>query len=132
MSEYTDYQSAKDTNRKGFERNYSADVQFFEAANAKLSSIWERLGTTRDKTGHSHAGLLHFANILRGHCILGLENIATYLSYLMWSNFRAGLEALLIVGKFVDDPVNAKVWLNRSPTRQPTRKYIPRHSAVKV
>ena len=49
MSEYTDYQSAKDSNRKGFEQNYSADVQFFEAANAKLSSIWERLGTTRDK-----------------------------------------------------------------------------------
>src|SRR5580704_16504415 len=113
MSEYTDYQSAKDSNRKGFEQNYSADVQFFEAANAKLSSIWERLGTTRDKTGHSHAGLLHFANILRRHCILGFENIATYQSYLMWSNFRAGLEALLIIGKFVDDPANAKIWLNR-------------------
>jgi hypothetical protein len=121
MSEYTDYQSAKDSNRKGFEQNYSADVQFFEAANAKLSSIWERLGTTRDKTGHSHAGLLHFANILRRHCILGFENIATYQSYLMWSNFRAGLEALLIVGKFVDDPVNAKVWLNRS-SNQPADK----------
>jgi hypothetical protein len=114
MSEYTDYQSAKDSNRKSFEQNYRADVQFFEAANAKLSSIWERLGTTRDKTSHSHAGLLPFANILRRHCILGFENIATYQSYLMWSNFRAGLEALLIVGKFVDDPVNAKVWLNRS------------------
>src|SRR5580704_2983186 len=117
MSEYTDYQSAKDSNRKGFEQNYSADVQFFEAANAKLSSIWERLGRTRDKAGHSHAGLLHFANILRRHSLLGFENIATYQSYLMWSNFRAGLEALLIVGKFVDDPANSTIWLNRSSSR---------------
>ncbi len=114
MSEYTDYLSAKDANRKGFEQNYRADVQFFEAANSKLSSIWERLGTTRDKTGRSHAGLLHFANILRRHCVLGFENIATYQSYLMWSNFRAGLEALLIVGKLVDNPANARIWLNRS------------------
>jgi hypothetical protein len=122
MSGYTDYQSAKDSNRKGFEQNYGADVQFFEAANAKLCSIWERLGTTRDKLGHSHAGLLQFANILRRHCILGFENIATYQSYLMWSNFRAGLEALLIVGKFVDNPVNAKVWLNRSSNQEADKK----------
>jgi hypothetical protein len=122
MSEYTDYQSAKDANRKGFEQNYSADVQFFEAANTKLSSIWERLGTTRDKTGHSHAGLLHFANILRRHCVLGFENIATYQSYLAWSNFRAGLEALLIIGKFVDDPANAKIWLNRSSNHAADKK----------
>ena len=118
----TDYQSAKDANRKGFEQNYSADVQFFEAASTKLSSIWERLGTTRDKAGHSHAGLLHFANILRRHCVLGFENIATYQSYLMWSNFRAGLEALLIIGKFVDDPANAKIWLNRSSNHAAAKK----------
>ena len=40
----------------------------------------------------------------------------------MWSNFRAGLEALLIVGKFVDDPVNAKVWLNRSSNQAADKK----------
>ena len=122
MSEYTDYQRVKDSNRKGFEQNYSADMQFFEGANLKLRSIWERLGTTRDKAGQSHAGLLRFANILRRHCILGFENIATYQSYLMWSNFRTGLEALLIIGKFVDDPVNAKVWLNRSSNLQADKK----------
>jgi hypothetical protein len=122
MSEYTDYQSAKDANKKGFEQNYNGDVQFFEAANTKLSTIWERLGTTRDKTGHSHAGLLHFANILRRHCVLGFENIATYQSYLMWSNFRAGLEALLIIGKFVDAPANAKIWLNRSSNQAADKK----------
>lgn len=122
MSDYADYQSAKDANRKVFEQNYGADLQFFEAANGKLNSTWERLGTTRDKMAHSHAGLLHFANILRRHCILGFENIATYQSYLMWSNFRAGIEALLIVGKVVDDPADAKIWLNRSSDQAADKK----------
>lgn len=113
MSEYADYQRVKEANRKAFEQNYGVDVQCFEAGLAILSSTWERLGTTRDKAEHSQVGLLPFANILRRHCILGFENIATYQSYLMWSNFRAGLEALLVIGKFVDDPANAAIWLNR-------------------
>jgi len=114
MTEYRDYLSAKDTNRKGFEQNYSADVQFFESVITNLTSIWEHLGTTRDKAGCSHAGLLWFANILRRHCIIGFEHVAAYQSYLMWSNFRAGLEAFLIAGKIVDDHANSKIWLSRS------------------
>ena len=122
MSEYTDYQHVKDANRKCFEQNYSDDLHYFEAALTTLRSIWERLGTTRDKTGRSQVGLLPFANILRRHCILGFENLATYQSYLMWSNFRAGLEAFLIIGKFVDDPANAKIWLNRNSNQAADKK----------
>ncbi len=122
MSEYTDYLNAKDANRKGFEQNYRDDLKFFEAANTKLSAIWERLGTSRDKAGRSHAGLLYFANILRRHSLLGFENIAAYQSYLMWSNFRAGLEALLIAGKIVDDPANSNIWLNRSSNQAADKK----------
>jgi hypothetical protein len=122
MNEYAEYQRIKNANRKGFEQNYSADLEFFEGANTKLNSIWERVGATRDKHGRSQAGLLPFANILRRHCILGFENIATYQSYLMWSNFRVGLEALLIVGKFVDDPANAKIWLNRDSNQAADKK----------
>jgi hypothetical protein len=122
MSEYAEYLHAKDVNRRSFEQNNSADVQFFDAANARWGSIWARLGTTRDKAGQSHVGLLHFANTLRRHCILGFENIATYQSYLMWSNFRAGLEALLIVGKFVDDPANSRIWSNRNSNQTADKK----------
>lgn len=64
MNEYAEHQCIKSANRRGFEQNYIADVTFFEAANTKLRSIWERIGTIRVKTGHSHVGLLLFANIL--------------------------------------------------------------------
>ncbi|HTW81009.1 MAG TPA: hypothetical protein VME23_15790, partial [Terracidiphilus sp.] len=34
-------------------------------------------------------------------------------SFLAWMTFRPGLEALLIIGKLVDDPKNAGVWKNK-------------------
>jgi hypothetical protein len=114
MSEYEDYLRVKDSNTNGFQQNYRADLQDFELLTSKLNSIWERVGATRDAGGQSHVGLLQFINILRRHSMLGFESIVSYQSFLTWSNFRSGLEALLIVGKFVDDPGNAKVWLNRA------------------
>jgi hypothetical protein len=48
------------------------------------------------------------------HSIFGFENLACSKSYLAWSNFRSGLEALLILGKLVDDPANAQVCSNRA------------------
>ncbi len=122
MSEFGDYCRAKESNRSGFEQNYVADLRSFEALNSKLNSTWERLGTTRDASGRSHVGLLHFANVLRRQTVLGFESIASYQSNLAWSNFRPGLEALLIIGKFVDDPTNARIWLNRASNQPADRR----------
>jgi hypothetical protein len=132
MSQYDAYLRIKDANRRSFEQNYGADLQSFETLSATLNCTWERLGTTRDAAGHSHVGLLHFANLLRRHSILAFESIASYQSYLMWSNFRAGLEALLILAKLVDDPANAAIWLNRGSSDPRTGKPILRRLADKV
>lgn len=114
MSEYVDYLNVKERNRKGFELNFGSDISAFQASFSALRSIWERLGTTRDVSGQSQVGLLVFANILIRHSIFGFESLVAYQSYLAWSNFRSGLEALLILGKLVDDPANAAVWVNRA------------------
>jgi hypothetical protein len=122
MSHFQDYLRIKNANKKGFEQSYSVDLQSFEILLTKLNAMWERLGTTRDAAGRSHVGLLHFANLLQRHSVLGFENIASYQSYLMWPNFRPGLEAFLIIGKVVDDPANAKIWLNRASSNPAHRK----------
>jgi hypothetical protein len=47
------------------------------------------------------------------HILVGFQHISSYQSFLAWLTFRPGLEALLMIGKFVDDPAKAAVWKNR-------------------
>lgn len=113
MDEYSDYSSTQKKNREVFRRNFDSDIRAFKTSLTNLRGVWARLGTTRDTAGRSNAGLLPFSNILVRHLIFGFEHVASYQSFLAWLTFRPGLEALLMIGKFVDDPANAKIWRDR-------------------
>jgi hypothetical protein len=113
MDEYAGYYSTQVRNRKVFEKNFPSDIAAFNALLSRLREAWARVGVTRGVLGHSHVGLLPFSNLLLRHVIFGFEHLSCYQSFLAWLTFRPGLEALLIIGKFVDDPANAKTWLER-------------------
>ncbi len=113
MGELSDYYSVQISNRQVFDKNFPSDITEFNALLSRLQEIWARVGTVRGLSGQSHAGLLPFANLLLRHFIFGFEHLSCYQSFLAWLTFRPGLESLLIIGKFVDDPANAKIWLDR-------------------
>lgn len=117
MSEHLEYVSRQVKNRETFLLNYGNDFRIFDLHVRALRSVWSRLAQRRDTSGGSHAGLLVFANILVRHSILGFQQLASYQSYLSWLTFRPGLEALLILGKLVDDPANATIWRQRETNR---------------
>jgi hypothetical protein len=107
------YSAARGRNREAFLLNFGQDFRVFEKLLSFLPQIWTRIGKERDKGGRSHAGLLLFANLVQRHALVGFEHIACYQSYLGWLTFRPGLEALLILGKFIDNPENANLWRER-------------------
>jgi hypothetical protein len=113
MDEYAGYYSTQVRNREVFEKNFSSDIAAFSSLLSQLRETWARVGVTRGVSGHSHVGLLPFSNLLLRHVLCGFEHLSCYQSFLAWLTFRPGLEALLIIGKFVDDPANAKTWLER-------------------
>jgi hypothetical protein len=113
MDEFSDYLSVQQQNQAVFRHNFSADIATFRAYLTNLRSIWARLGSERGTSGQSQAGLLPLSNILIRHVMFGFEHLASYQSFLAWLTFRPGLEALLIIGKFVDDPATARIWLER-------------------
>lgn len=45
--------------------------------------------------------------------IVALDCFSRYQSYNAWIVFRPAIEALLIIGKFLDDPLNVALWKNR-------------------
>jgi hypothetical protein len=111
--EYSEYTATQTSNRHIFRSNFSRDFDSFNLRFHKLRSTWQRIGEQRGITGASHVGLMYFANVLIRHSLLGFQLISSYQSFLAWMTFRPGLEALLIIGKLVDDPRNADVWKNK-------------------
>jgi hypothetical protein len=121
MREYLTYLATQVTNREVFFLNFGSDFRAFEILLRDLRSAWSRLGSERDLSGRSHVGLLPFANILVRHTLIGFQHITSYQSFLAWLTFRPGLEALLMIGKFLDDPANAKIWKDRQTDRKAYR-----------
>jgi hypothetical protein len=113
MDEYLSYLATEIKNRQAFLLNFPSDLRTFQSLFHALRSTWARVGNERDKSGKSHAGLLPFGNVLARHVLIGFQHLTSYQSFLGWLTFRPGLEALLIIGKFVDDPQNARIWSNR-------------------
>jgi hypothetical protein len=113
MDEFADYYSVQTKNRAVFQKNFVSDIAVFKVLLSRLQEIWGRVGTVRGLTGQSHVGLLPFSNLLVRHLVFGFEHLSSYQSFLGWLTFRPGLEALLIIGKFVDDVANAKTWRER-------------------
>lgn len=100
-------------NREIFMLNFSNDFRRFEVLlnNLRLTSL--RIARERDKNGASHVGLLLPLQILIRHCLLGFQQLISYQSFLAWLVFRPGLEAFLVMGKWLDDPANATIWKER-------------------
>ncbi len=116
---FKEYLSILNDNFSIFVKNFSSNyLPSFGIIISSLESIWQRLGKERDLCGHSHVGILPFVNLLIRHSIFGFQHIAYYQSFLCWLTFRPGLEAFLILGKFVDDPANANIWKNRETDRE--------------
>jgi len=113
MSENLDCFSTYLKNREVFLLNFGGDLRAFDLITKKIAETWSRIGVERDAQGESHAGLLVFVNILRRHAILGFQHLVSYQSFAAWFMFRPGLEALLILGKLVDNPENAATWKDR-------------------
>ncbi len=114
IPDFIKYISTVNSNFNIFLKNYQDTyLPNFNIIIRSLESIWGRIGKEKDLSGHSHVGLLPFVNLLIRHSIYGFQHIASYQSFLCWLSFRPGLESLLILGKFVDDPNNANIWRNR-------------------
>jgi hypothetical protein len=109
-------------NREIFLLNFANDFRRFEGLLDRLQATSLRIARERDKSGASLVGLLLPLQILIRHCLLGFQQILSYQSFLAWLVFRPGLEAFLVMGKWVDDPANAKIWKEREVNPKLYRK----------
>lgn len=128
MDEILHYRSALTYNREIFLIEHGEFVKVFSAIDDNFSALIELPRTMRDANGMSYVSLIPFVFLLQRQSRSAFEAFATYQSYQAWVLLRPGIEALLIVGKWVDDPTNAKIWQNRQQDRKDYQKTYTGHA----
>jgi len=121
-SEYLSYSSKLSYNREAFLTNYIEELAMFEESNALLDNLVLFIQKTRDINGYSHVSLLLFIEIIKRQATITFDCITRFQTFTAWINFRPALESLLIIGKFIDNPQNTKIWMNKKEYRKEFKK----------
>jgi hypothetical protein len=115
------YRSILAYNREVFLIEHGDLVKVFSAIDGNFKALIEVPRTKRDSMSKSYVSLIPFVLLLHRQARAAFEAFAVQQSYQAWVLLRPGLEALLIIGKWVDDPANAKIWQNRNEDRKSYR-----------
>lgn len=110
---FLEYRSALAYNRDIFSIEHGDLFKAFVAIDGNFPALVDLPRTRRDRSGKAHVGLLPLLLLLRRQAHTAFDVLSADQSYQAWLLLRPGIEAALIIGKWVDDPLNAKVWQNR-------------------
>ena len=111
---FLEYQSALAYNRQVFLIEHADLLKVFLAIDANFDTLIELPRTRRDGQGHSHVSLAPLLLLLRRQTHTAFDVLSADQSYHAWLLLRPGLEAALVIGKWVYDPQNAKIWQERT------------------
>jgi hypothetical protein len=105
-------------NRDCFLLNFRDEYNTFTLLLEQYEEALKVISTNRDLQNLSHIGLIPHLLFAQRSIMHGFDNLMPYQSFFAWSNFRTGLEAMLIVGKFVNNPGLAEVWTNHGSNKK--------------
>lgn len=114
---FLEYRGALAYNRSVFMVEHGDLFKAFVAIDRNFSTLIEPLRTRRDSDGKSHVSEALFILLLQRQAYAAFDALCADQSYQAWLLLRPGLEGALIIGKWVDDPQNAKIWENRRKDR---------------
>ena len=112
------YRSTLAYNREVFLIEHGELVKALSSIDDNFNVFLDVLRTMHDPDRKSYVSLIPFVLLLQRQSRAAFEALTAFQPYLAWVLFRPGIEALLIIGKWVDDPSNAKVWQNRKDDRR--------------
>jgi hypothetical protein len=119
--ELFNYRATVASNREEFLIKHPDFVKVFSAADENFGELFEVLGTMKDAERKSYVSLIPWVALLQRQCRVAFEAFAAFQSYQGWLLLRPGIEALLIMGKWVDDPVYVRIWEKRQEDREAYR-----------
>lgn len=100
-------------NKDIFLLTYGREFRAFEDSDRRLQKIADLISKKRNDQGESLVGLLPFLLIILRQARNAFECLSRYQSYESWMVFRPALESTLTIGKFLDNPLNADLWMKK-------------------
>jgi hypothetical protein len=113
-----EYRAALARNRDIFLIEHGGLLKAFSCVLENFEPMFERLSTARDLSGKSQVSLIPFVALLQRQVTAAFEAFASFQSFHGWVILRPGIEAALVVGKFVDDRKFFEIWVNRIADRK--------------
>ncbi len=117
------YGAALNQNRQQFLLNYKAEFESFEAADKVFPRLAAAAGPIPAPGEKTTFVLTPFLQTMQRQARNAFESLAACQSYQAWAALRAFVEAPLIMGKWLDDPQNAVVWLSRNSGKTARKEY---------
>jgi len=115
---YLQFRSVLTANREIFLLNHQFYIKCFLEVERNFDPIGETLRSQRDPAGHSHISLLPFLFLFQRQVTVAFDLVSSDLCYQAWVLVRPGLEAVLMAGKWIDDPAFAAIWSDRQSRRK--------------
>lgn len=107
------YRAAQHFNGDVFLVNHADACFAYEDMNATFERFGLLISSQADRQGNSNIGLLPFFMLIQRQAMAAFWSVASHQAYAAWVLLRPAVEATLIIGKWVDDPANARIWQNR-------------------
>lgn len=113
MRPFREYIEAREKNRRHFELAYPYATQAFETVTTAFGILGEQLRTGQDREGKTHVSLAPFFLIVVRQTMTAFDALSANQAYAAWAAMRTAIESALIMGKWVDNPDNARIWERR-------------------
>ncbi len=119
MGTFGEYLDAREHNRSTFPETVRPA---FEISIRAFDQLALQLRDGRDRNDKTAASLAPFFFILQRQALAAYDALSTNQAYLAWVLIRPGVESALIIGKWVDDEIHARIWEKRRTNMKAYRK----------
>lgn len=118
MGTFAEYLEALERNRALFRKANPSVHEAVEVSVRAFDGLAQQLRDGRDVNGNTHVSLGPLLFIFQRQAMAAYVALASNQAFVAWGLLRTGIEAALVIGKWVDDKANADVWSDRDANRK--------------
>lgn len=109
--------------REQFLLDYKAEIESFDDVDQLFPHFSRAAGKIQVATARQKYDLAPFIQVMQVHARAAFELLAGGQSHLAWPVLRSFVEALLVMGKWIEDPQHAVVWHSRHAGKSARKEY---------
>jgi hypothetical protein len=117
------YHAALSAHRDRFLLEHGAELARFDSIDAQLPRFTLALGEDGLPGPRTTLRLAPFLHLMHRHARNAFESLMCRQSHQAWTIVRPFVEAPLIMGKWIDDPRNAVIWMSRKSGKAARKDY---------